>query len=69
MSEPETIVCRPTKWFLWRAVAMTAMFAFFSAWFLKDWKSGYPAKNELFFSYRAFEKAKEAFARQQGEEG
>lgn len=60
MSDAE-IICRPTKWFYLRAIAMTAMFAVFFVLFMKDWKIGYPKKNEVYYTYQAFKKAEESF--------
>lgn len=59
--EAEVIVCRPTKWFYLRAAAMTTMFAVFLVLFLKDWKVGWPKKNEVYYTFQAFKGAKEAF--------
>ncbi|NNM29055.1 MAG: hypothetical protein HKO57_06000 [Akkermansiaceae bacterium] len=67
MSDAEPIVCRPTKWFFWRALALFAMFAVFAVLFFKDWKTGYPGKNLVYFSYKAFEDAKAAFAERKKE--
>jgi hypothetical protein len=61
MSDSEPIVCKPTKWFLWRAAAMVGMFLVLGGWFFKDWRSGYPQKNLEFYSYVAFQQAEEAF--------
>ena len=65
MSDQETIICRPTKWFLWRALAMLAMFGIFFVLFMKDWKVGYPKKNVVYYTYQAFEKAKAEFAKRE----
>ena len=61
MSEVETIECRPTRWFYLRAGAMVLMFGVFLVLFLKDWKVGWPKKNEIYYTYKAFETAKERF--------
>lgn len=61
MSEAEQIECRPTKWFYLRAVAMVTMFAVFLVLFLKDWKIGWPGKNEGYYTFQAFKAAKEVF--------
>ena len=61
MSEVDTIVCRPTKWFYLRAGAMALMFGVFLVLFLKDWKIGWPKKNEAYYTYEAFEEAEKAF--------
>lgn len=56
MSKPETLnqklICKPTKWFLWRALAMLLMFSVFAVLFLKDGIWGYKKKN-LHFYYKA----------------
>lgn len=62
MSDSTELVCKPTKWFLWRAVAMAAMFGVGAFLFFKDWKWGYPEKNVERYYYLAFEQAKEDFA-------
>lgn len=61
MSTPDTLICRPTKWFLWRAVAMLVLFGVFAALFFKDWKVGYPKKNLVYYTYQAFENARQEF--------
>lgn len=61
MSDSEELVCKPTKWFLWRAVAMAVMFGVGAFLFFKDWKFGYPEGNVERFYYLAFEKAKTDF--------
>lgn len=38
MSHSNEIICKPTKWFLWRAVAMAVMFGVGAFMFFKDWK-------------------------------
>ena len=62
MSNSNELVCKPTKWFLWRALAMALMFGVGAFMFFKDWKFGYPEKNVERFYYLAFEDAKEDFA-------
>lgn len=62
MSDSDELICKPTKWFLWRAVAMAAMFGVGAFLFFKDWKWGYPKKNVEKYYYLAFEKANETFA-------
>lgn len=61
MTDPQEIVCKPTKWFLLRALAMTIMFAVGAFMFFKDWKFGYPKDNLERFHYLAFEEAEESF--------
>lgn len=57
----DTIVCKPTKWFLWRALAMLAMFAVFTVLFLQDGVSGYREKNYQFYMYESFKAAGSSF--------
>ena len=40
---------------------MVIMFGVFLVLFLKDWKVGWPTKNEVYYTYKAFEKAEELF--------
>ncbi len=61
MKGAEIIKCRATKWFYLRVCAMVVMFGVFLVLFLKDWKIGWPTKNEVFYTYKAFEKAEELF--------
>lgn len=67
MSDADPIVCKPTKWFIWRAVAMIAMFVVLGGWFFKDWKVGYPNKNLAYYTYKAFEKAEAEFRERRAE--
>ncbi len=61
MSGPSEIICRPSKWFLWRALLMLAMFGGFAFYFLYDWKIGYPKKNYIIANYDAFNDAGQAW--------
>lgn len=61
-SAPDSIVCKPTPWFIFRALVMLAMFGVFAVMFYKDGSSGYRHKNEVFFLHRAFEQASKEFA-------
>jgi hypothetical protein len=63
MTAPAPIICRPTRWFLIRALAMLGMFGVFTVWFYYDAEVGYRSKNEAFFTERAFQKAVEDFTR------
>lgn len=67
MSDFEELICKPTKWFLWRAVAMAVMFGVGAFMFFKDWKWGYPKKNVERYYFLAFSKAKEDFLEHQAE--
>ena len=69
MSEVETIECRPTRWFYLRAGAMVLMFGVFLVLFLKDWKVGWPKKNEIYYTFKAFEEAKTKFAEHEDKKG
>jgi len=64
MTECVTISCKPTRWFILRALAMLAMFLVFTVWFYYDAEFGYRNKNEAFFTERAFHKAVADFAEQ-----
>lgn len=61
MSESETIVCKPTPWFLFRAAVMLAMFSVFAVMFYLDGSTGYRKKNELFYLSKAFSQATTEF--------
>ena len=61
MSDAAMILCKPTKWFLYRAVGMLAMFAFLGGWFYKDATKGYRLKNEIFVMDQNFAKASHDF--------
>jgi len=63
MPEAATIVCKPTRWFLIRAIAMLGMFVVFTVWFYYDAEIGYRSKNEAFFTERAFHMAMAEFTR------
>ncbi|MFK7911017.1 MAG: hypothetical protein AB8F34_10520 [Akkermansiaceae bacterium] len=58
---PEAPVCKPTKWFLWRALAMLAMFSVFAILFFKDGMWGYREKNLHFYVHAAFTQAGKDF--------
>lgn len=62
------IECKVTKWFVWRALLMLLMFGFFGAYFLYDWKVGYPEKNVIVAHYKAFEEAEEAWTKPENKE-
>ncbi|MFU8892308.1 MAG: hypothetical protein ACNA8L_01650 [Luteolibacter sp.] len=57
------IICKPTRWFLIRALAMLGMFGVFTVWFYYDAAIGYRGKNQAFFTERAFHKAVADFTR------
>lgn len=66
-SPSDSIVCKPTPWFIFRAVVMLAMFGVFAVLFYIDGSSGYRQKNEVFFLHRQFRLASEEFAKRNSE--
>ncbi len=60
-ASPDAIVCKPTPWFLLRAVAMLLMFSFFAAYFAYDGAIGYRKKNHVFYLAQSFDEAVKAF--------
>ncbi|MEI8036915.1 MAG: hypothetical protein WCJ14_00870 [Verrucomicrobiota bacterium] len=63
MHDPQSIVCKPTRWFLFRAMVMLVMFGVFAVLFYLDGSTGYRKKNEVFYLYRAFQQANDDFSR------
>jgi hypothetical protein len=63
MSSNETIVLKPTPWFLLRALVMLLMFGVFSALFYIDGSMGYRKKNEAFYLHKAFQTANGEFSK------
>ena len=61
MTESDTIICKPTRWFLFRALVMLLMFGVFAVLFFMDGSSGYRNKNEVFYLKRAFQTANAKF--------
>ena len=61
MSDSESIVCRPTRWFLFRALVMLLMFGVFAVLFFKDGSTGYRKANEVFYLRKAFDRAASEF--------
>ena len=57
----DRVVCKPTPWFLLRAVAMMVMFGVFAVLFFKDGKSGYREANLSYYLSAAFKVAAEEF--------
>lgn len=55
------IICKPTKWFLMRALAMLLMFGIFTGLFIKDGLSGYKEKNLQFYMHQSFQLAGAVF--------
>ena len=67
MSAPETIICKPTPWFMLRALVIFLMFGFLAAWFYMDGTTGYRKKNYEFYLHATFEKATSAFSKMQAD--
>ena len=63
MNSTESIVCKPTPWFLLRALVMLLMFGVFTVLFYIDGTTGYRKKNEVFYLNKAFQSANEAFSK------
>jgi hypothetical protein len=62
-SAPDSIVCKPTPWFTFRALLILLMFGVFAVLFYIDGSTGYRSKNEAYFLYRQFRLASEEFAK------
>ncbi len=58
VSEPEALeseyICRPTQWFIRRALAMFCMFLFFALWFFKDGYWTYKKENLVYYMHQLF---------------
>ncbi len=63
MTDSETIICKPTPWFLLRAGVMLLMFGTFTVLFYIDGSTGYRKKNEVFYLHRSFQMANEEFSK------
>jgi hypothetical protein len=61
MTSSETIVCKPTPWFLLRAAVMVLMFGVFAVLFYIDGSTGYRKKNESFYLRKTFQTANDEF--------
>ena len=61
MISSETIVCKPTPWFLLRAAVMVLMFGVFAVLFYIDGSTGYRKKNESFYLRKTFQTANDEF--------
>lgn len=67
--EQESIVCKPTPWFILRALAMLAMFSVFTLLFYIDGTTGYREKNLEYYLHAAFQQAGTDYSRMKSEEG
>ena len=63
MNSPSPIICKPTPWFLLRALVMLLMFGVFAVLFYIDGSTGYRKKNEVFYLYNTFQAANDEFAK------
>ncbi|MFD0895302.1 hypothetical protein KBB96_20805 [Luteolibacter ambystomatis] len=61
MNDSEKIVCKPTPWFLLRALVMLAMFGVFAVLFYRDGNIGYRRQNATYYLREAFIKADQEF--------
>jgi hypothetical protein len=57
------IVCKPTRWFLFRALVMLLMFGVFAVLFFIDGSTGYRKKNLTYFIHETFKASNDEFAR------
>jgi hypothetical protein len=63
MTSSESIVCKPTPWFLFRALVMLLMFGVFAVLFYIDGSTGYRKKNEVYYLHKTFQIANEEFSK------
>ena len=56
-SPQDTVVCKPTQWFILRVLAMLVMFSVFAVLFIQDGISGYREKNLQYFLHHTFNQA------------
>ncbi len=63
MSSNELISCKPTPWFLLRAVVMLLMFGVFAVLFYLDGSTGYRKKNENYYLHKVFQTANDEFSK------
>lgn len=61
MTANDSIICKPTPWFLFRALVMLLMFGVFSVLFYLDGSTGYRKKNEVFYLHKTFQAANNEF--------
>jgi hypothetical protein len=69
MTSKLPIICKPTRWFTFRAMAMFLMFGFFAVYFYYDGSVGYRKKNEAFYLNKTFHAANAEFSRMNAESG
>lgn len=61
----DRIVCKPTRWFLLRAVAMILMFGIFAVLFYRDGTTGYREKNLSWYTWLGVDAAAKEFSERQ----
>jgi hypothetical protein len=61
MSSSASIVCKPTSWFLLRALAMLLMSGGLAFYFYFDATTGYPRKNAVYYLHKTFQDAGDRF--------
>ena len=61
----DELICRPTKWFVWRAFMILLMLTVFLVLFLQDGLTGYREKNLQFYIYENFKSAGLQFQKMQ----
>lgn len=64
MACSDSIVCRPTAWFLYRAGILFLLFAVFTILFYIDGSIGYREKNRVFYLHQCFRESSRVFAEQ-----
>ncbi|MCX6846074.1 MAG: hypothetical protein NTU84_05850 [Verrucomicrobia bacterium] len=62
MSNELPIICKPTRWFISRALLILLMLLVFAVLFFIDGSTGYREKNMVYFLHRNFQTANEQFA-------
>ncbi len=63
MTPSDTIICKPTPWFLLRAAVMVTMFGVFAVLFYIDGSTGYRKKNESYYLRKTFQIANDDFTK------
>lgn len=69
MNPPEPIICKPTPWFLLRAVVMFLMFGIFAVYFYYDGTVGYRKKNLVYFLHESFKTANDQYSKMNSDGG
>lgn len=69
MNPSDPIVCKPTPWFLFRAVVMFLMFGVFAVYFYYDGSVGYRKKNLVYFVHESFKTANDQYSKMNSDGG